>query len=163
MSLLESWNAWHEDRRLKVKLKIAINKRKDVSMKTGKRCALALTAVLSISAFLFVAGCSGLSMGQRTEVPLCTQCGQFKGTSECCAADATLCDMCGLAAGSPGCCKIVKGADSAAVCTGCGQIKGSDACCVAGAETCSKCGLVKGSPGCCRLPKVSFDTPRHAY
>lgn len=121
-------------------------------MRTGKRCALLLSAALSVSGFLFVAGCDNTSTAEPTEVALCTTCGQFKGTAECCAADATLCDSCGLAKGSPGCCVIEKGAESAAVCTDCGQIKGSDVCCQAGAETCADCGLVKGSPGCCRLP-----------
>jgi len=89
---------------------------------------------------------------------LCPKCGQFKGTDDCCRADAEKCGGCGLAKGSPGCCKISKEQRDAGkpipVCTKCGEIKGDDKCCKAeGREACDKCGLFKGSPGCCKLPK----------
>lgn len=84
---------------------------------------------------------------------LCTNCGQFKGTSVCCQVDQTQCAACGLAKGSPGCCRIEKGSkESVAVCLSCGHIKGDALCCQPDQKRCDSCGLVKGSAGCCKIP-----------
>ncbi len=87
---------------------------------------------------------------ETAAVFLCGDCGQIKGSDDCCAEGAETCEKCGLATGAPGCCKIKKGTN-VELCTACGQIKGSDACCAEGAETCAKCSLAKGSPGCCKI------------
>ncbi len=39
-------------------------------------------------------------------VSVCTSCGQFKGTAECCQPGTAKCAGCGLDKGSPGCCKL---------------------------------------------------------
>lgn len=89
-------------------------------------------------------------VGCAQKATLCGACGQMKGSTGCCDANAANCSGCGLDKGSPGCCKMTKGTD-ANLCTGCGQIKGSDSCCQDGAAKCSGCGLDKGSPGCCKI------------
>jgi len=105
-----------------------------------------------------VAGCqSNQTTAKATVSPgaldVCTGCGQFKGSEQCCDPGAATCGGCGLAKGSPGCCKVEKGSnDKVAICTGCGQIKGSEQCCADGAAKCSNCGMAKGSPGCCKMP-----------
>lgn len=86
-------------------------------------------------------------------VELCIDCGQIKGSDECCRPDQPKCDDCSLAKGSPGCCNIPEGAEKAAICTMCGQIKGTELCCKPDQTKCPECGLVKGSPGCCRITK----------
>lgn len=85
---------------------------------------------------------------------LCTNCGQFKGTADCCKLGQTQCASCGLTKDSPGCCKIEKGSkETVAVCLSCGHIKGDALCCKPGQMKCESCGLVKGSAGCCKIPK----------
>ncbi len=119
-------------------------------------------AVVLAGAVIFIAGCGdnqpepdsgqpGAASVTKSAVPLCTKCGDIKGSPECCKADRPTCGKCGLVKGTPGCCKITKGAESAALCAKCGQIKGAEACCKPGQPTCDKCGLVKGAPGCCKL------------
>ncbi len=85
-------------------------------------------------------------------LPVCTVCGQIKGTAMCCKPGQVACAVCKLVKGSPGCCRIDKGSsEPVALCTNCGQFKGTALCCKPGQAMCAKCGLVKGSPGCCKI------------
>ncbi len=45
------------------------------------------------------------SCGSEAEAKLCGDCGQEKGTAECCAEGAEKCPNCNKHKGSPGCCK----------------------------------------------------------
>lgn len=86
------------------------------------------------------------------DVTLCGNCGQVKGSADCCKQGATLCKACGLHKGSPGCCRIKKG-KMVTLCGNCGQCKGSDLCCCKKPDQprCKGCGLFSKSPGCCRI------------
>lgn len=46
------------------------------------------------------------SAAETAAVFLCGDCGQIKGSGDCCAEGAETCEKCGLAKGAPGCCKI---------------------------------------------------------
>ena len=85
---------------------------------------------------------------------ICPQCGQIKGSANCCKPGQALCPKCGLVKDSPGCCKITKGTEeTVALCQACGFIAGSPECianCGKPKASCPKCKLVKGSPGCCK-------------
>jgi hypothetical protein len=131
------------------------NRSGDVSMKR-----IVWSFVLLLVALL-AWGCGGST--DRSVVPepvgvaaegggvfLCGNCGQIKGSDDCCRPDAESCSVCSLAKGSPGCCKIEKGTD-VKLCTKCGQVGGSEVCCAKDAEKCPKCNLAKGSPGCCKI------------
>jgi peroxiredoxin/YHS domain-containing protein len=87
-------------------------------------------------------------------VAVCPQCGQIKGSADCCKPGQALCPKCGLAKGSPGCCKITKGTtETAQLCQACGNIQGSEECganCAKPKASCAACQRVKGSPGCCK-------------
>ena len=88
---------------------------------------------------------------------LCPDCGEIKGTENCCNKEAEKCKKCDLIKGSPGCCKIPKNIEKGTkliLCTKCGEIKGTENCCNKEAEKCKKCNLIKGSPGCCKLKKA---------
>ncbi len=123
---------------------------------TALVCAMALIGVVQIACSSTEGTTSQPEM--TTEVSpgalaLCTNCGQFKGSAECCQAGQTQCAGCGLAKGSPGCCRIEKGSgEPVAVCLSCGHIKGDAMCCQPGQAKCEGCGLVKGSAGCCKVP-----------
>ena len=87
-----------------------------------------------------------------TQIQLCSQCGQIKGTEKCCLADAAKCSKCSLAKGSPACCRSLDFTQGPVLlCRSCGQVKGSDLCCAKDAAQCEKCSLAKGSPGCCKI------------
>jgi len=90
----------------------------------------------------------------ETVAAICTQCGQIKGSADCCKPGQAACPKCGLAKGSPGCCKVEKGAtEPAELCLACGNIKGSQECganCAKPKASCPGCHRVKGSPGCCK-------------
>lgn len=117
---------------------------------------LSFCAVLSMG--MFVGGCKDdpttSTVQAKTTTPLCLNCGQIKGSDQCCNSEAEKCEKCGLAKGSPGCCVIPKDAEKCELCNKCGQIAGSENCCAPDAEKCADCGLAKGSPGCCKLPKA---------
>jgi peroxiredoxin/YHS domain-containing protein len=85
---------------------------------------------------------------------VCSNCGQIKGSSDCCKPGQELCPTCGLVKGSPGCCRIAKGSDTTVeLCSNCGFIKGSPECsanCGKPKASCIKCRRVKGSLGCCK-------------
>lgn len=133
----------------------------DNEMRKALTTGIFLACSLALSG-LFQVGCNSIpnattqpEMAQVSPgaLSLCTECGQFKGTSVCCQADQTQCAVCGLAEGSPGCCLIEKGSkDPVAVCLSCGHIKGDALCCQPGQKRCESCGLVKGSAGCCKIP-----------
>ena len=84
---------------------------------------------------------------------LCPDCGEIKGTENCCNKEAEKCKKCNLIKGSPGCCKLKKAGKELKICTKCGEIKGTENCCNKEAKKCKKCNLIKGSPGCCKLKK----------
>ncbi len=116
-----------------------------------------LMAALLVAGFVIV-GCEkgpAVKTGPKAGAPapkICADCGQIKGTADCCKPGAAVCTKCGLVKGSPGCCKLPKGTkEDVALCVKCGQIKGTADCCKPGAAVCTKCGLVKGSPGCCNI------------
>ena len=124
-----------------------------------KRCLRnwSCAALVGIGLSAALAGCQSTPEATSDVSPgvlaLCTSCGEIKGTSMCCRADAAICPGCSLAKGSPGCCRIEKGsAEKFVLCTKCGQFKGTAICCQEGQMTCAKCSLVKGSPGCCKIP-----------
>jgi len=85
---------------------------------------------------------------------LCSNCGQIKGSPDCCKPGQTVCAQCGLVKGSPGCCQIAKGTTKPVeLCLACGNIEDSPQCvenCDKPKANCLKCGRVKGSPGCCK-------------
>ena len=122
-----------------------------------------LGATVGIVVFLFalpgcenggLCGCKSQTQAKAaaSDVPLCTACGQIKGSPQCCKPGQPTCSKCELVKGSPGCCVIKKGsAEPVALCKTCGQLKGSELCCKPGQPVCSKCTLVKGSPGCCKI------------
>ena len=126
-----------------------IEMRKALTTSIILACCLALIGLVQV-------GCESteeVSQVSPGVMPVCTSCGQFKGTSDCCQADQQLCADCGLAKGSPGCCRIEKdSAEPVAVCLECGHIKGDAQCCEPGQTRCEGCGLVKGSAGCCKIP-----------
>ena len=72
--------------------------------------------------------------GEKPELRLavCPECGEIKGTAQCCKPDAKKCSNCGLNKGSIGCCKELKplaGQKDIVLCAGCGDVKGSAKCC----------------------------------
>jgi|GEM_PF-1836134 len=85
---------------------------------------------------------------------ICSNCGQIKGSPQCCKPGQQLCSTCGLVKGSPGCCRIAKGSDTTVeLCRNCGFIKESTECsanCGNPKANCLKCRRVRGSPGCCK-------------
>ena len=101
--------------------------------------------------------------GQTPELRLvvCPQCGEIKGTAQCCRAEAAKCPKCRLNKGSIGCCKDLKPAgerQDVVLCPKCGEVKGAPKCCQPEAPKCSKCGRNKGAPGCCKDLKPAGDT-----
>lgn len=128
-------------------------------MKLKNMSSLAL--VLILMSCVIITGCNSKQTASKGgagqpvalgTLPLCPDCGQIKGSADCCKPDQVLCSKCGLAKGSPGCCQMTKGTTNpVALCTMCGQIAGSASCCKPGQTLCPKCGLVKGSPGCCKI------------
>lgn len=88
---------------------------------------------------------------------LCTKCGEIKGSTKCCAPDATECSKCNLFKSSPGCCKIQKGSkEEIILCPYCGEIKGTWKCCAKNAKKDFRCGLNAGAPGCCKLDNITW-------
>jgi hypothetical protein len=64
-----------------------------------------LLALFALPLFLALPACQGTCCGYgATAQTLCGDCGQVKGTTECCDAKAERCD-CGMIKGSPGCCQ----------------------------------------------------------
>ena len=118
-------------------------------------CVMALVGVAQVACSSTKSATSQPATTQVSPgaLALCTNCGQFKGSAECCEAGQVKCAGCGLTKGSPGCCRIEKGsAEPFSVCLSCGHIKGDALCCQPGQDKCDNCGLVKGSAGCCKVP-----------
>ena len=136
----------------------------DMTMRSARVKGIALVWMIALVGVAQVACQSTDSATSQSEMAqvspgalaLCTACGQFKGTADCCQAGQATCAACGLTKGSPGCCRIDKdSAEPVAVCLSCGHIKGDAMCCQPGQLKCDSCGLVKGSPGCCKIPASS--------
>jgi len=60
---------------------------------------LLLISLASI-ALIFATSC-----GSDADAAICGNCGDEKGTKNCCKADAEKCEKCDKNKGSPGCCK----------------------------------------------------------
>jgi hypothetical protein len=103
------------------------------------------------------AGTAGGSAAVQKDsrILICAQCGEIKGSDQCCKPGVKKCPKCGLNKDSAACCKGInlKRGD-VELCPKCGEVKDSIRCCVMVAEKCPKCGLHKNSPGCCRIPKT---------
>lgn len=131
-----------------LQLSVAKNNRRKYKM---KKIILALCLVGTLGSLAISAPASGSpSQGEQIKknIVLCGHCGEVKGSTNCCKADAPKCGSCKLQKGSPGCCAMEKGKD-VTLCSHCGEIAGGEKCCkMEGREKCSQCGLFKGSPGC---------------
>lgn len=106
---------------------------------------------------------SEASAGDDVAGKLCGDCGDEKGSSDCCSESAAKCDGCGMNEGSKLCCveldASVAGKD---MCGSCGHAAGSESCCVEGAEKC-ECGMAKGSPLCCKLKDEAHEGHDHDH
>lgn len=129
--------------------------------------AIRWTPLLFVLSTLLFVGCQPASEGDgnatsaaadsatetvaATTTILCGKCGEEKGSTACCAADAETCS-CGMHKGTPLCCASLgeeaKGQD---VCKACGHLASAGHACDKDCETCTDCGLHQGSPACCKL------------
>lgn len=94
---------------------------------------------------------SATSETAKVSTVYCGKCGELKGSTKCCAADAATCESCQLHKGTALCCKVSGELAGKDVCGKCGLEAGSANCCKADAEQCPKCHLAAASPLCCKV------------